>query len=71
MMRFPEYKLAIEFDSKNASYQKALTDAYDVKVAPIVAKAVELHKAKIMPVRSTTISRLCRSSRTMLISGTT
>lgn len=41
-----EYKLAIQFDNKNPQYQKALNDALDVKVAPIIEAAVALHKDK-------------------------
>jgi len=41
-----EYRLAIQYDQKNQSYQKAYQDAMDLKAGPIIDAAVAKHKAK-------------------------
>jgi tetratricopeptide (TPR) repeat protein len=41
-----EYRTAISLDPNNASYQKALADAMDQKVAPIIEEAVKKHQEK-------------------------
>ena len=41
-----EYRTALSIDQGNAQYQKALSDAMDQKVAPIIEEAVKRHQAK-------------------------
>lgn len=41
-----EYRTALSIDQANTQYQKALADAMDLKVAPIIDEAVKKHQEK-------------------------